>query len=561
MKETPPLFTGKIVPLIDITAVSSSLLQNIVSWEVSDTDMLSNHACLHTVLKQTSTHMCKFLNLKKTNWLGYKNFLNDLDWSLLPSMTTTDLDNAVQLINQNLDEALSNSTPTSYLSGKARKIKWWNEELRQLRRELRVAYEKLDPLKNETHRICQQLRSNYNRAVRKAKCESWLSFIDSCTTIADTSKLTRIITKPRNPPPALMVTPDGSPTWSSLESIQNLMQTLFPGSKTSTPSTNHNYNYHNHECQEDLETDTWINQASIQALINQLPLHKAPGPDNITNQMLKFLPEKVILHVTVIYKQIINLSYIPLQWCQSKAIFIPKVNKPNKEDPKSFRPICLSNTMFKILEKLIQTYLEQHNIYPAKLSPRQDGFRPNKSTLTALLSLTNFIEISHHQNQQTIALFLDIQGAFDNINPARAIKTLADWGTPTKITDTLLNYYHKRSIVTAINPTNKEITIYLTKGTAQGNVLSPMLWNCIADRIGLIMDKYNIGGCLFADNIVVAARGLNTADITTRLQLAINEIEAWANEEGLAFNVSKSHAILFYGKNQWDPPPNTTHYT
>jgi len=210
--------------------------------------------------------------------------------------------------------------------------------------------------------------------------------------------------------------------------------------------------------------------------------------------------------------------------------------------------------MFKILEKLIQTYLEQQNIYPAKLTTRQHGFRPNKSTLTALSSLTNYIETSIHHNQQTIAIFLDIKGAFDNIDPVRAIQILANWGTHSKITNTLLNYYQKRSIVTNIQPTDKDITIYPSKGTAQGNVLSPMLWNCIADRIGLIMEKYDLGGSLFADDIVIAARGLNNNDITATLQPAINEIEAWANEEGLTFNVSKSHAILFYGKNQKDPP-------
>ncbi len=59
----------------------------------------------------------------------------------------------------------------------------------------------------------KQMRSAYNKAIRKAKRESWLSFIDSCTSIADASKLTRILTKPKNPPPGLTLTPTGTPTW------------------------------------------------------------------------------------------------------------------------------------------------------------------------------------------------------------------------------------------------------------------------------------------------------------------------------------------------------------
>jgi ribonuclease HI len=115
------------------------------------------------------------------------------------------------------------------------------------------------------------------------------------------------------------------------------------------------------------------------------------------------------------------------------------------------------------------------------------------------------------------------------------------------------HYYNNREILTTISPTNKTFTIYPTKGTAQGNVLSPMLWNCVANRIGSILDKHNIDGILFADDLVIAASSVNIATTTSKLQLALNEIATWAQEEGLSFNTSKSHAILFYGQ-QKDPP-------
>ncbi len=300
--------------------------------------------------------------------------------------------------------------------------------------------------------------------------------------------------------------------------------------------------------------DSWINQESVQFHINQLPPRKAPGPDQITNTTLKNLPKQVIVYLTHIYQHCILLSYVPLNWCCSKAIFIPKPNKPNKEDPKSYRPICLSNTLFKILEKLIQTYLERSNIYPSKLTACQHGFRSNRSTLTALSTLLNYIESNLHHNQQTLAIFLDIQGAFDNISPIRAIKILEAWGTQVQITNTLLSYYNNREITTTINSSNKTLTIYPTKGTAQGNVLSPMLWNCVINQVGSIMDKYNLGGCLFADDVVIAASNPSTQTATNTLQQALNEIVAWADEEGLSFNVSKSHAVLFYGQKQHDPP-------
>jgi len=549
--DAPTFIRKNCATHIDITAISTSLLANIDSWSVMETDMLSDHACIHTTLKPATKHTRKFLNRKKTDWQLYQKLLTQINWDPPTLTSKTEIEASVNFITTHLNNALKDSTPVAYFTGKTRGVSWWSEELSQLRRKLRIANKKSEPTHKDAQIEYQKLRSTYKRAIRKAKRESWHSFINSCATITDTSKLTRILTRPKTPPPGLTITPDGSPTWSSLESIQNITNSLFPGSTTTKPTPTI---HHQQVQREHLETDSWINPAIVQTIINQLPPNKAPGPDEITSKMLQNLPKQVILYLVNLYKHIITLSAVPLQWCESKAIFIPKANKPNKADPKSYRPICLSNVLFKVLEKLIQIYLEQQNIYPNKLTPRQHGFRPNKSTLTALSNLTNYIETNFQKNQQTIAVFLDIQGAFDNISPTRAIKILEEWGTPEQITNTLKDYYNNRTIVTTIKPTNKELKIYPTKGTAQGNVLSPVLWNCIVNYIGTIMDKYNIEGGLFADDVVVADSNPNTNDTANKLQMALNEIEAWANEEDLSFNISKSHAILFYGHKRGDPP-------
>jgi hypothetical protein len=120
--------------------------------------------------------------------------------------------------------------------------------------------------------------------------------------------------------------------------------------------------------------------------------------------------------------------------------------------------------------------------------------------------------------------------------------------------NTLFNYYSKREITTEIAPIGETIKIFPTKGTAQGNVLSPMLWNCVVNQIGFIMEKHNLGGCLFADDVVIAANGHNLNNITTSIQTALQEIESWAIEEGLKFNIGKSHSILFQYDNTEFPP-------
>jgi hypothetical protein len=168
----------------------------------------------------------------------------------------------------------------------------------------------------------------------------------------------------------------------------------------------------------------------------------------------------------------------------------------------------------------------------------------------------DYIETGFYHKQNTLAVFLDIHGALDNINPSRALKILGNWGTPTAIINTLQNYYNNRTIITTLAPTEAQLKIYPTKGTAQGNVLSPMLWNCIVNRIGDMMDSLNIGGCIFADDVIIAARGSDLTQIHSIIQTALNHINAWAEEEGLRFNTGKSHSLLFNsrGKNLPIPP-------
>jgi hypothetical protein len=256
-------------------------------------------------------------------------------------------------------------------------------------------------------------------------------FLEECQSNSDMTKLTRILTKDKTKPTDLTIKPDGTTTWNNVDSTKSIINSFFPDSLTFQPNQiynhtiDHNYAtpYSNNTIPVNIED--WINYDSIVSIILTLKVNKAPG----LAKMLKNVPKKVINFLTNIYKPIIQFSFIPNQWCESKDIFIPKNNKPNKTDPKAFRKICPSNILFKILEKLIQDHLEQHHIYPDKLSNRQDGFRWNMRMLTALSTFINFIENSFSHGEMTLAVFLDIHGAFDNIKPYRAINILHKWGS------------------------------------------------------------------------------------------------------------------------------------
>jgi hypothetical protein len=212
---------------IDITITNTRFISKIKKWKILNEDMFSDHLCLHTIVGRSTTYTKSKLNFKKTNWAIFKDLLDHLEWPLTTLKNQTDIDTAVAYLTDNIMNTITQITPKTYITGKHKKDKWWNEDLRQMRRDLRVA---------RNSQEYPTLKMAYQKAIRKAKKESWRSFLDSCKTMSDTSKLVRIITKPKAQTSGLTIKPDGSPTWSNVTSIKNIIENLFPESSTK-PST------------------------------------------------------------------------------------------------------------------------------------------------------------------------------------------------------------------------------------------------------------------------------------------------------------------------------------
>ena len=92
---------------------------------------------------------------------------------------------------------------------------------------------------------------------------------------------------------------------------------------------------------------------------------------------------------------------------------------------KSFRPISLSSFYMKGLERLVFWELERTSLTENPLHPNQHAFRKSKGTDTALSSVVNEIEKGlYNKDTYTLCVFLDIQGAFDNLNVDKAVEAM-----------------------------------------------------------------------------------------------------------------------------------------
>ncbi|GIX77322.1 uncharacterized protein CDAR_276531 [Caerostris darwini] len=105
----------------------------------------------------------------------------------------------------------------------------------------------------------------------------------------------------------------------------------------------------------------------------------------------------------------------PEVWERARIALIPKENR-DLTRPQDYRPICILSCWGKVLNKVITErlsfYLETRNL----LNSLQFGFMKRRSTIDALQSIKDFIQLAHNRNHLTCIIPLDIANAFNSAN-------------------------------------------------------------------------------------------------------------------------------------------------
>lgn len=136
----------------------------------------------------------------------------------------------------------------------------------------------------------------------------------------------------------------------------------------------------------------------------------SPGMYGISYKVLKFSPVNLKLVLLYIFNELFRTGSFPDSWLNQYVLFI------KKSDGKNIRPITLSSCICKLFESLIklrlQWWMETNDLLPSS----QSRFRIGRSYMDNLGNLSLYIDQGLHRNEETIAAFLDVSGAFDNIN-------------------------------------------------------------------------------------------------------------------------------------------------
>jgi len=120
------------------------------------------------------------------------------------------------------------------------------------------------------------------------------------------------------------------------------------------------------------------------------------------------------------------------------VILVPKASG------SGLRPIALLSCFLKLMERIIYhrlMWVIESNFFLPKF---QAGFRSSRSCMDNIVILTNRIHCGFLKNSPTVALFLDIAGAFDNVISSILFRDLRDAGFPARLCKFIENLLSER---------------------------------------------------------------------------------------------------------------------
>ena len=269
------------------------------------------------------------------------------------------------------------------------------------------------------------------------------------------------------------------------------------------------------------------------------------GPDGVTYKMLKHAGVKTIGALAKILTILLASGYFPESWRSVTVSMIPKPGK-NLRHAKNWRPISLSSCISKLFECCIKERLEREmKKRKIKENIHQAAYKKGRCCQEHILRLSEDVTHAFARQESTLAVFLDVSGAFDKVWVDGLIWKIMQMSLPSNLLNIIRGFLTNRSLRVKIGSTISQI-VHMQAGTPQGAVLSPSLYNIFVDDLQEVICSDNkIHLAQYADDIAIWTSDKNIRMAERRINAALERIAEWTLRWRVKLAPEKSTYILF----------------
>ena len=189
-----------------------------------------------------------------------------------------------------------------------------------------------------------------------------------------------------------------------------------------------------------------VSESTVHRLLLFLNPRKSTGIDKIPGKIIR-----VDKDLTKIFNRAISNESFPSEWKQARVA--PLHKKGSRNLLNNYRPISILPVLSKVFERVLYEQPYDYFVGNYLLSHHQYGFKQFHSTASVLLDSTNEWFVNMDRGFFNIAVFLDLQKAFDTIDHDILLKKLDLYGLEKSALNLLKSYLTNRTQMCFVNGT------------------------------------------------------------------------------------------------------------
>ena len=337
---------------IDVT-LTRELHFEIRNWRVDQTYNASDHNTIRFEANPTQTDPIRIRPWSKADWATFGAELEGADYRIPVGISMKKLDRLTNRLYTVLEAALDKACPEITICPRIQPNHWATEKHTDGKNKVTDLYRRAKRTGSDTDWLAYKWADKaFKRTCKRDKNKAWREYKESLETAKDMASLARLAQRQERRDINVLLHPDGTATDPGKETIDLLTSTHFPAA---TELRRIKYNNHRNCLTEALynKYGDWISTDKIKRALAGFEKKKSPGPDGVKPLVFEHLPANFLKTLDLIYRASIHLQYTPQAWRRTRVIFISKPGKTTYNQPKSFRPISLSNYFLKGLERLV----------------------------------------------------------------------------------------------------------------------------------------------------------------------------------------------------------------
>ena len=529
----------------DLTICSSDI-ENSCRIEVID-GMGSDHRPIITTISTPPalTHSQRTRwNFRKANWAEYRKTTEEL-LSCLEETEDTDLFN--EQVTTSILKAASQHIP----QGSRKNFKpFWNGEIQAAVTEREKARQLLEKSPSPTTRtLYNKTCAKVKLTVKQSKKNKWIETCKDLDLRQSGTKVWSLVSnlsgerRKTNPKPIHLSGESISEDQKKAEHFNRYFASVNRADRLTEEDRSLLAELRQKEKSPRVNNSLFEEDFTMMELgqaLGKLKLKKAPGLDKVHNEMLRELGpigKEVLLRLI---NKTWKTSKVPKAWKTALITPLLKNGKPPGE-AKSYRPISLTSCIGKLAERMVNSrlywYLESTN----SLNPHQAGFRKGSCTEDQLFKLTQNIQDGFQEAKHTVAVFVDLQQAYDRVWRKGLLMKMMDLGIHGKLYKWIKFFLTDRNIKTKVNNAHSSKEV-LEEGLPQGSCLSCTLFLIFFNDVTNTLKSEKT---LYADDLALWQTHSSTAVGAGKLNEDLKRLHDYCQKWKLKINCSKTVYTIF----------------